>query len=223
MRRIVGVLTALAILSATSYWIRIDRRNPPDRKSSMPAASAATSLVRNGSSSKSSADPNIAPEIGRSAPADLGDRAPSRLINMAPPTYGKVEGRFLTDGMLNANVTRALNSRSFDSMTAELRLEGASENPDRQAAYRIQLEDSLIPYAQTGQLSRFECGKNICMGSIETMDASWSNEWIRSLREQATLPMPALSWRVFTLSTTQEIRFLFTTSPESSGYTSAVH
>lgn len=217
------MLAGVAFVGAGAYWMRTDQRNAPDRGASLPAAAPVTSRIGDGSSGGSTADRSIAGDIGRSPPADVTGALTGRSIHAALPVYGKVEARFLTGGMLNANATRVLNSRSFDNVAADLRHEGESENPDRQTAYRIQLEDSLVPYAHVGQLSRFECGKNVCMGSIGTVDARWGGEWMRGLREQATLPMPALSWRVLTLSpSTQEIRFLFTTAPESSGFTSVL-
>lgn len=223
MRKLISVFAGAAAVAAGLYLISVGNNPEPANGGVLSGLSDGVPSVDDDSATQFTV-PVIASARTAQSSEDVANTATGPMRNAAETqrsSYGVVEGGFLTGDMLNDHATDVLGSKSFDNVATDLQREARAGNPDLQAAYRIQIEDSLEPYARVAQLTRFECGTNVCMGSIRTADAKWSDQWTIGLHEQATLPMPTFSRRTLTLAPqNQEIRFLFTTKPGPGGFTS---
>lgn len=133
-----------------------------------------------------------------------------------------VEHSLLSHGMVNESVHEVLKSKDFDKFMTALQAGGSAESAERATGYRIELEDSLGERAPFGSFDRFVCGKTFCAGSmrIEGTEQTFQ-DWIDSVQESTTLPMPTLSsGSVRQANGVVEGRFVFTTSGTAAFYDS---
>lgn len=124
-----------------------------------------------------------------------------------------VESALLTQGMVNDRANDTLVSEHFDDFMVSLQAAKVSDAGERSSAYRIEVEESLQRHPELGTLDRFACGGTFCAGSINIgTKRKELQAWANTLQGQATLPIPAFSYRLIASPDgSTEARFLFTT------------
>jgi hypothetical protein len=168
----------------------------------------------------SSTLPSAASEDANSTATPItSDESPVQANRTGTFAIRPFEARMLTNGALNENALKLLQTKNFDAVVNALDAENGGRYNPVADKYRNEVQDTLTAAGKQSQIDRFACGTNVCLAWIRTSAAdTWYRSWYEGLQPGSSVPIGALSgFDVQLPGGITEHRILFTTQPGSGG------